>query len=33
VVWLEEREVSPLDLEAFLVAGRLGPYAGTEEAQ
>jgi hypothetical protein len=33
VVWLEEREVSPLALEAFLLAGGLGPYAGTEEGQ
>ncbi len=33
VVWLEGHEVSPLALEAFLLAGGLGPYAGTEEGQ
>jgi hypothetical protein len=33
VVWMEERQVSPLALEAFLLAGGLGPYAGIEEGQ
>jgi hypothetical protein len=28
VVWLESLEVSPLEFEAFLLAGGLGPYAG-----
>lgn len=28
VVWLEDREIGPLELEAFLLAGALGPYAG-----
>lgn len=31
VVWLESRQVGPLELEAFLLAGGLGPYAATEE--
>ena len=29
VVWLESREIDPLELEEFLLAGELGPYAGT----
>jgi hypothetical protein len=33
VVWMEKREVSPLDLESFLLTGGLGPYAGEEAAQ
>lgn len=35
VVWLESLEVGPLELEAFLLAGGLGPYAAspTEEAR
>ena len=30
VVWLDSRHVGPLELEAFLLEGELGPYAAAE---
>jgi hypothetical protein len=33
VVWMEKREIGPLELESFMLAGGLGPYAGAKEAQ